>query len=427
MEWLLQAALDHVSRGNLRVTTAGGRALSFGDGTGPLVAVRFTSAAAQRSVVLDPDLRLGEAYMDGTFVVESGSIADFFELVLRQKATLPRWTAAIAALRYLWRHLAQLNVRSRSRRNVAHHYDLDGQLYALFLDSDRQYSCAYFETPDDSLDDAQLAKKRHLAAKLMIEKGDRLLDIGCGWGGLALYAAEFCGADVTGITLSQEQLAVARGRAQERAEDRAGEGAGQDPHAGRVKFRALDYRDVAETYDRIVSVGMFEHVGIGFYDTFFAKCAAALDEDGVMVLHSIGRSEGPSATNAWIAKYVFPGGYIPALSEVLPAVERAGLLVTDIEILRLHYADTLKAWRDRFLAHRDEAQRLFDARFVRMWEYYLACSESAFRYQNLMVFQLQLAKRQGVVPITRDYIMRAEARLRALEGGRHPPLRLAGE
>jgi cyclopropane-fatty-acyl-phospholipid synthase len=425
MDWLLQAALAHVSRGNLRVTTAGGRVLSFGDGTGSLVAVRFTSAAAQWVVVLDPDLRLGEAYMDGTFVVDSGSIADFFELVLREKATLPRWTVAIEVLRYLWRRLAQLNGRSRARRNVAHHYDLDGRLYTLFLDSDRQYSCAYFESPDESLDDAQLAKKRHLAAKLMIEKGHRLLDIGCGWGGLALYAAEFCGADVTGITLSEEQLAAARGRAQERSEHRAGESSGES--GGRANFRALDYRDVHETYDRIVSVGMFEHVGIGFYDTFFAKCAEALEEDGVMVLHSIGRSNGPSVTNAWIAKYIFPGGYIPALSEVLPAVERAGLLVTDIEILRLHYADTLKAWRDRFLAHRDEAERLFDARFVRMWEYYLACSEAAFRHQNMMVFQLQLAKRQGVVPITRDYIMRAEARLRMLEGGRHPPLRLAGE
>jgi cyclopropane-fatty-acyl-phospholipid synthase len=415
MEWMLRAALAHIDRGNLRITLANGRPISFGDGTGPLVAVRFTSAAAQWGVLLNPDLKLGEAYMDGTFVVEAGSIADFVDLVLQKKFVWPRWIRAIASLRYPWRRIMQLNVRSRARRNVAHHYDLDGQLYSLFLDSDRQYSCAYFETPNESLDDAQLAKKRHLAAKLMITPDQRVLDIGCGWGGLALYIAEHCGAKVTGITLSKEQLGVARGRAQER------------DLSGRAEFRAVDYRDVSGTFDRIVSVGMFEHVGIGFYNTFFAKCADVLAEDGVMVLHSIGRSSRPGATNAWISKYIFPGGYIPSLSELMPPIERAGLLVTDIEILRLHYAETLKAWRDRFLAHRAEVERIYDARFVRMWEFYLACSESAFRRQDMMVMQVQLAKRQGVVPITRDYIMQAETRLRALEGGHPTPLRLAGE
>ena len=349
MKRLLNIALAHVRHGNLRVTMASGAVYTFGDGRGPPIAVRFASKAAERSVLLDPDLRLGEAYMNGTFVMERGSIADFVDLVLREDGRLPRSAAVLATLRAVWRRLA-LNVRGRSRNNVAHHYDLDGRLYRLFLDSDRQYSCAYFETSHESLDDAQLAKKRHLAAKLLIEKHHRLLDIGCGWGGLALYAAEYCGANVTGITLSEEQLAVARGRAEERAAD----GGGERERTGRAAFRALDYRDIDGTYDRIVSVGMFEHVGIGFYDKFFATCAAALADDGVMVLHSIGRSTGPSATSAWIAKYIFPGGYIPALSEVLPAVQRAGLLVTDVEILRLHYAETLKAWRDRFLAHRDE-------------------------------------------------------------------------
>jgi cyclopropane-fatty-acyl-phospholipid synthase len=420
MDWLLRLALAHVGRGNLRVTTARGTVYTFGDGSGPLVAARFTTPAAQWAVLLDPDLKLGEAYMDGTFVVDNGSIADFVDLVAQQKNAWPRWAVAIAALRYAWRRVKQLNLRSRSRRNVAHHYDLDGRLYSLFLDSDRQYSCAYFETPQESLDDAQLAKKRHLAAKLLLERGHHVLDIGCGWGGLALYTADFCGADVTGITLSEEQLGVARGRAQER-------GLTERELTGRAEFRALDYRDVTGTFDRIVSVGMFEHVGINFYRAFFAKCAETLADDGVMVLHSIGRSTGPSSTNAFIAKYIFPGGYIPALSEVIPAIERAGLLVTDIEILRLHYAETLKAWRDRFLAHRGEVERLYDARFVRMWEFYLACSETAFRRQDMMVFQLQLTKRQGVVPITRDYIARTEARLRALEGGRRAPLRLAGE
>lgn len=413
MDWLLGLALAHVACGDLQVTTARGMTLSFGDGTGPPIRVRFVSAGAQLAVMLDPDLKLGEAYMNGTFVVEQGSIADFVDLAA--KKTDPRWSAPITMLRFLWRRINQFNLRAQSRRNVAHHYDLDGRLYSLFLDSDRQYSCAYFETPQESLDDAQLAKKRHLAAKLLVEEGHRLLDIGCGWGGLALYAAEVCGARVTGITLSQEQLEIARRRV------------GESKLTGKASFHALDYRDVTGTFDRIVSVGMFEHVGVSFYDAFFAKCADILSDDGVMVLHSIGRSSGPSYTNAWIAKYIFPGGYIPALSEVMPAIERAGLLVTDIEILRLHYAETLKAWRDRFLAHRNEVARLYDARFVRMWEFYLACSETAFRRHDLMVFQIQLAKRQGVVPITRDYILHAESRLREREAGPRMTLRLAGE
>jgi cyclopropane-fatty-acyl-phospholipid synthase len=422
MDWLLRAALAHVRRGNLRVTSARGITYKFGDGSGILIAVRFTSRSAQWAVLLDPDLKLGEAYMDGTFAVESGTIADFVDLVARHqdRAAWRWWAAPVSAVRFARRRIAQLNLRRRACRNVAHHYDLDGRLYALFLDSDRQYSCGYFETPNQSLDDAQLAKKRHLAAKLLIDEGHRLLDIGCGFGGFALYAAELCGAKVTGITLSQEQLAAARGRAEE-------QGAGGRPGRGCLDFRALDYRDVTGRFERIVSVGMFEHVGIDFYDAFFAKCAKLLAEDGVIVLHSIGRPNGPSSTQAWLAKYIFPGGYIPALSEVLPAIERAGLLVTDVEILRLHYAETVKAWRDRFVAHRDEVARLYDARFVRMWEFYLAVSETAFRSNNIMVFQIQLAKRQGVVPITRDYIMHAEARLRALEAARRTPMRLAGE
>jgi cyclopropane-fatty-acyl-phospholipid synthase len=414
MDWLLRLALAHVTRGNLQVTTARGTTLTFGNGSGPPVAVRFVSASAQRRVLLNADLRLGEAYMDGTFIVDRGSIADFVDLVA-DRPSLPWWALPVASLHYAWRRISQYNWRGRSRRNVAHHYDLDGRLYSLFLDSDRQYSCAYFETPDESLDDAQLAKKRHLASKLLLDAGHRLLDIGCGWGGLALYAAEVCGAKVTGITLSQEQLAVARQRAKERQLDDA------------AAFHSLDYRDITSTFDRIVSVGMFEHVGVGFYDAFFAKCAKILNDSGVMVLHSIGRSEGPGYTNAWIAKYIFPGGYIPSLSEVMPAIERAGLLVTDIEILRLHYAETLKAWRERFLAHRDEVLRIYDERFLRMWEFYLAASEMAFRRQNMMVFQIQLAKRQDVVPITRDYIAQGEARLRGRESGPHAPLRLAGE
>jgi cyclopropane-fatty-acyl-phospholipid synthase len=416
---LLQRGLKRiVRRGALKLTTAAGKTFTFGDGTGPTVAVRFTSRRAQIRVMLDPELKLGEAYMDGTLAMEQGSIADLLAIVGDPDArpVLPRWTRLPWLLRYLSRRARQFNLRSRSRRNVAHHYDLDGRLYSLFLDADRQYSCAYFEHPQQSLDDAQLAKKRHLAAKLLLKPEHRTLDIGCGWGGLALYLAGIAGARVTGITLSREQLA------------RAGERAAERQLAGRVSFRLQDYRDVRERYDRIVSVGMFEHVGVGHFDAYFRQCARLLSDDGVMVLHSIGRSEGPSVTNPWIAKYIFPGGYIPALSEVLPAIERAGLLTTDIEILRLHYAETLKAWRERFLAHREDAERLYDRRFVRMWEFYLAASEMAFREREpMMVMQIQLAKRQGIVPMTRDYIAQEEARLRALERAQRTPLRLAGE
>jgi cyclopropane-fatty-acyl-phospholipid synthase len=416
MDRLLRMGLnDMIRAGNLRITTARGSTFTCGDGSGRPAAVRFTSLAAERGILVDPELKFGEAYVDGGIVVEQGSIADVLAIVLGQSRNGPGWVQLRGLLRYLNRRLRQFNPRPRARRNAGHHYDLDGQLYALFLDADRQYSCAYFETIDQPLDDAQLAKKRHLAAKLLLSNNRTVLDIGCGWGGLAFYLAELCGARVTGITLSQQQHAFARMRAAERG------------LSGQVEFRLQDYRDVRDKFDRIVSVGMFEHVGIGHYHEFFRKCRALLDENGVMLLHSIGRSEGPNVTNPWIAKYIFPGGYIPALSEVLPAVERAGLLVTDIEILRLHYAETLKAWRERFLAHREQVERLYDERFVRMWEFYLAAAEMAFRERAMMVFQMQLARGQRIVPLTRDYIMREEARLRGLEGGARPPLRLAGE
>jgi cyclopropane-fatty-acyl-phospholipid synthase len=418
LDRLLQKFLALIVRtGNLRVTTVAGNSFSVGDGSGPPLALRFTSRAAELGILTDPELRFGEAHMNGTLVVEQGSIADVLALVMSQTSALrpARWARPQWLLRYLGRRLSQLNPRARARRNAAHHYDLDARLYALFLDADRQYSCAYFETPDQSLDDAQLAKKRHLAAKLLLSPGQRVLDIGSGWGGLALYLAETCGARVEGVTLSQEQLAVSRARALEKS------------LTDKVAFRLADYRDVAGRFDRIVTVGMFEHVGVGFYDLFFHKCAELLADDGVMLLHSIGRTEGPGYTNPFIRKFIFPGGYIPALSEVLPAIERSGLLLTDIEILRLHYAETLKAWRERFMARREEAERLYDARFCRMWEFYLAASEMAFREQGMMVFQAQLTRRQGVVPMTRDYIMREEARLRGVEGGHRPPLRLAGE
>jgi cyclopropane-fatty-acyl-phospholipid synthase len=415
---LLQSILALlIKTGTLEVTIARGRRFTLGDGTGKRIAVRLRSSKAEWGILLDPELKLGEAYVDGTLIIDEGSIEDLLALALSQgrSAEPTRWAQPQWLARYLWRRLQQFNGRARSKKNVAQHYDLDGRLYSLFLDADRQYSCGYFEHPHQSLDDAQLAKKRHIAAKLLIEPGARVLDIGSGWGGLGLYLAETCGAQVKGITLSQEQLAVSRARAEE-------QGLG-----GAIDFELADYREVAGSFDRIVSVGMFEHVGLGYYELYLRKCAERLTDDGVMLLHSIGRSDGPGITNPWIAKYIFPGGSIPALSEVLPAIERAGLLVTDIEILRLHYAETLKEWRERFLAHRKEIAELYGERFNRMWEFYLAASEMAFREEAMMVFQIQMTKRQGVVPMTRDYIAQAEARLRGLQSRRQPMLRLAGE
>jgi cyclopropane-fatty-acyl-phospholipid synthase len=401
-----------IRHGAITFTTASGARFDCGDGTGEPVAVRFLTTDAERRVLLNPELALGEAYMDGNFVVDHGAIADVLAILLGQPEILPRWAKLQWGLRYLVRHAQQFNPRGRSRHNVERHYDLDGRLYSLFLDADKQYSCAYFEVPDVTLEDAQLAKKRHLTAKLLVSRGHRVLDIGSGWGGLGLYLAEMTGAEVTGVTLSAEQLAISNARAAEKNLS--------------AKFLLEDYRDIPGAFDRIVSVGMFEHVGVDFYETFFRRCAELLTDDGVMVLHSIGRSLGPDVTNSWIAKYIFPGGYIPALSEVAPAIERAGLRVCDIEVLRGHYAETLKAWRERFAARREEAVRLYDDRFARMWEFYLASAEMSFRKQGLMNFQFQLAKREGVVPITRDYIGRAEARLRAAECGQRPRLQIAG-
>jgi cyclopropane-fatty-acyl-phospholipid synthase len=416
MDGLLRRCLSQfIRRGSMTFTTPSGDTFTCGDGTGEPVAARFRTRKAQFRVLLDPELALGEVFTDGSFLIERGTIVDALAILMDQPEVVPHWARPQWWLRYLARRIQQLNLPHRARRNVAHHYDLDGRLYSLFLDADKQYSCAYFETPETTLDDAQLAKKRHLAAKLLAGTGDRVLDIGSGWGGLGLYLAETTGADVTGVTLSSEQLQVSNARAAERNLSRS------------ARFLLKDYRDVAGPFERIMSVGMFEHVGVNFYETFFRRCAELLTDDGIMMLHSIGRSEGPNVTNPWITKYIFPGGHIPALSEVMPAIERAGLLVCDIEILRLHYAETLQAWRQRFLARREEAVQLYDERFVRMWEFYLASSEVSFRKQNLMNFQIQLTKRQGIVPMTREYIGREEARLRGREQGSRPQLKMAGE
>jgi cyclopropane-fatty-acyl-phospholipid synthase len=403
-----------VRRGSLTLIDAGGTSRRYGDGTPPAVAVRLTDRRLERQLVRDPQLAVGEAYMRGRLVVVEGGIYEFLELILAnlQNGPLPGWTRSFSAARYLMRRLEQFNPSGRARRNVAHHYDIDGAIYDLFLDSDRQYSCGYF-TEGADLEEAQLAKKRHLAAKLAIEPGQRVLDVGSGWGGLALYLAKVAHCDVTGVTLSNEQLKISRERA-------AREGLGRA-----VRFEFKDYRKVAGRFDRIVSVGMFEHVGVNHYGAYFRKVRDLLSEDGVALIHTIGRSEPPTATNPFIAKYIFPGGYIPALSEMAAAIERSGLIITDLEVLRLHYAETLRAWRHRFLANWDKAAALRDETFCRMWEFYLAASEATFRHQNLVVFQVQLTKRVSALPITRDYMFKAERGIIEHEGAERP--RMAGE
>ncbi|HVJ78637.1 MAG TPA: cyclopropane-fatty-acyl-phospholipid synthase family protein [Hyphomicrobium sp.] len=403
------ALRSHINRcikhGSLILELPRGEQLAAGDGSGLPIIIRLKDNRAVAELLLNPELALGELYTDGRLIVSGGSVYDFLDLLGRNiPGLLPpqigRWRHAIRTGFDRWR---RGNSERIARRNVHHHYDIDDRIYSLFLDPDRQYSCAYFESERQNLEHAQLAKKRHLAAKLLVSENSRVLDIGCGWGGLALYLAELCGVDVTGVTLSPEQLKVAERRAQEK-----------DLNL-RVHFRLEDYRAVTETFDRIVSVGMFEHVGFRNYETFFGMISRSLKPDGIALLHSIGRLDGQSATNPWIAKHIFPGGYMPSLAEVLPAVENSGLIVTDIEILRLHYADTLAAWRSRFLSHRAEAAAVLGERFCRMWEFYLAGSEVGFRYGGLMVFQMQLAKKIDTVPRTRNYIAEEESRLRKLE------------
>lgn len=384
-----------ITTGNLAVIDAKGTRVVYGDGTGAPVTLRLVGRMTALRVLLNPYLHVGEAYMNGTLVIDQGTVYDFLEIAAQNMNNLNshplrRWVRRLAVP---LRHLRTFNPVSRARRNVAHHYDLSGELYDLFLDDDRQYSCAYFDSPDNTLEEAQTAKKRHIAAKLLLDKpGMNILDIGSGWGGMGLYLAREADAKVTGVTLSEEQLKVSRERAE------------KEGLSDKTEFHLRDYREEPGTYDRIVSVGMFEHVGSSHYREFFRKVKSLLAEDGVMLLHAIGTMGPPGATNPWLRKYIFPGGYTPSLSEVTAAIEDVGLYITDIEILRLHYAGTLRKWRERFEANRDKVKSLYDERFCRMWEFYLAGCEVSFRYMDQMVFQIQLAHRQEAVPLTRDYI-----------------------
>ncbi|WP_404380173.1 class I SAM-dependent methyltransferase [Caenispirillum salinarum] len=411
MPMLLDRVLDNLIRyGDVTLIDADGNTHRYGGRPftdvptehrpGP-VTMRLTDKALHRRLVTNPALAFGEGYMNGGIEIDQGTLRDTLNcLMFNMYRGDGHWLLDLQSrvnggLR--WVH--QNNPVHVARKNVAHHYDLSGELYDLFLDVDRQYSCAYFPTGTESLDVAQEAKKRHIAAKLLLEPGMRVLDIGCGWGGMALYLAREFGVHVTGVTLSTEQLTVARRRANEEGLD------------AQVTFHLLDYRLVEDSFDRIVSVGMFEHVGASHYDEFFEKVRALLKPDGVALLHTIGRPDPPGGTNPWIRKYIFPGGYSPALSETMAAVERQGLIGCDVEMLRLHYALTLRHWSERFAANREKAKALYDERFCRMWEFYLLASEMAFRHESHMIFQIQLACHQEAVPLTRDYITEFEKRV----------------
>ncbi len=394
-----RALMALVREGNLTLTLPDGQRRQHGDGHGPAVAVTIHDPRLIGRLVRNPALAVGEGYTDGTLTVADDDLYGLIGLCVRNLAARNgAWWHRAADLGRNWARAArQFNPAGRSRANVAHHYDLSGALYDLFLDADRQYSCAYFARPDMTLEEAQAAKKAHIAAKLLLKPDMRVLDIGCGWGGMALSLARDHGARVLGVTLSEEQHRVATERAR-----KAG-------LADRVEFRLADYRTLDGQFDRIVSVGMFEHVGVPHYRTYFRNVRARLAPDGVALIHTIGRAAPPASTNPWIAKYIFPGGYCPALSEVMAAVEKEGLWQTDVEVWRLHYAETLRHWHDRFVANIDRARALYDARFCRMWRFYLVASELTFRLNRQCVFHLQLARRQDAVPLTRDYLHPASA------------------
>jgi cyclopropane-fatty-acyl-phospholipid synthase len=390
-----------VKTGKLTIIRPDGSQFAAGNAANdsdPDIVLRLKRRWTGFKIAINPELHFGEAYVDGTVEIEHGSLAGLLDLWGRNLENSPArrpsiLSRAMLAVRQAYQ---QANSRLAARRNVAHHYDLSETLFRSFLDSDMQYSCAYFREPGLSLEAAQAAKKRHIAAKLLIEPGQSILDIGSGWGGLALFLAQAADLSVLGVTLSEEQLSAALKRADE----------ARLTH--KVKFELRDYRDVQGHFDRVVSVGMFEHVGVPNYRAFFDQIARLLKPGGIALIHAIGRMEGPGTTNPWARKYIFPGAYSPALSEVLPAVERSGLWITDIEIFRLHYAETLRHWRERFLENRAQIREAYDDRFVRMWEFHLTASEMLFRRGGLMVFQLQLARNIDAAPIVRDYMVDRE-------------------
>jgi len=405
-EVLLKAVLSKIIQiGALELRFPDGRSQIFGAGE-PDVIAQITDWRSVRRIAFNSDMAIGECYMDGTLKIIKGDIYEFLALCI---SNLSKWSdhwlrRIDQRIRWFGRRFVTYNPVGRAQKNVAHHYDLSDELYELFLDAERQYSCALFETPQDTLEQAQANKLRHISAKLLLEYGQKVLDIGSGWGGLAVSIAKSSDVDVTGLTLSVEQQRYAQARVM------------REKISDRVRFNLLDYRKENGKYDRIVSVGMFEHLGIGHYREFFAKIAGLLDDNGVALIHTIACTGPPSMPHPWIRKYIFPGGYIPSLSEIAPEIERNGLIIADLEVLRLHYAETLKIWRERFMAKRDKAVEIYDERFCLMWEFYLASCEAMFRHNNLVVYQMQLTKELTTLPITRAYISEYENRVLAQSG-----------
>ncbi len=407
--WLLSKMVRGVmSKGQLTLVEACGTRHEFGAPFPgfPNVTARFADKGVPNAIARNPRLGFGEAWMEGRIIMEHGDIADLLTL-FRGNAPWEKGNQVLRPRGFIRQQLKSLqgrfdriNWERKSKRNVAYHYDLSDRLYDLFLDADRQYSCAYFTDEANSLEQAQADKKAHIAAKLALKPGQRVLDVGCGWGGMALYLHKMAGVDVLGVTLSEEQLKVAQRRAEE---------AGV---ADRVKFELIDYRHVEGQFDRIVSVGMFEHVGPRHYGEFFFKARSLLTEQGVALVHTIGRMGNPGTTDPFTAKYIFPGGYNPALSEIVEASQQARMICTDVEVLRLHYALTLDHWYKRTLAAQEEIEALYDARFFRLWQFYLAGAASAFRFGGLVNFQLQYVRNRNALPITRDYIALDEAHYR---------------
>lgn len=390
-----------VKIGTLNVIDKDGRNYCYSATPSPAITIQIHSKSVENRLCYSPILALGEGYMEGNITIEKGDIYDFLTFCATnlQKGNFSLIEKVADRLSPITRLLHEKNPIHKSHKNVAHHYDLSEDLYRLFLDQDMQYSCAYFNSLDDDLETAQINKKRHLASKLQLKPGQKILDIGSGWGGLAISLARVADVEVTGLTLSEEQHRVATERVK---------AAGLED---RVRFCLRDYREERGTYDRIVSVGMFEHVGVKHYNEFFSQISSLLREDGIALLHSIGCSTGPTTANAWIKKYIFPGGYAPALSETLRAIEPSKLYVTDIEVLHQHYAETLRHWRSRFLFHQDKIKEVWGEKFFRMWDFYLASCEVAFRKRGYMVFQIQMMRNPELVPLTRDYIWEEEENL----------------
>ncbi len=378
----------------LTVRFPDGSTRKYGPNTGQHATIHITDDATVGALCVNPLLALGEAYVDQRLSLPDSDLEGILKLLCRNRlaSEWPNWLRAVKRVQYHKRLLLQRNAPYRAKANVALHYDISDEFYAMFLDKDMQYSCGYFVELDTALDVAQCAKKTHIARKLLLEPGMSVLDIGCGWGGMALTLARDYGARVTGITLSKNQLATARQRAKD------------EGLSDQVTFRLQDYRHTKGVFDRVVSVGMLEHVGVPNYDAYFECLSNLLAPNGIALIHTIGRSGPPTSHDPWLHKYIFPGGYVPSLSELLPSMERAGLWQTDIEVWRLHYALTLRHWRERFLAHEEEILRMYDARFVRMFYYYLTVCIIAFEDQMHGVYQIQLAHQQDAVPLTRDYL-----------------------